>query len=163
MGDFAYNIDRVFWFISLLLLAVSVIYKLDVSSRIALSIWVLGNLLMDQLQPFVMELSTNNKVAGASYWYVTWASIEILCLWCIYKIHMVYQLSASKLTRYIMVCFLSLCTLQLMRYADRVVFDINLLAAVYKYVIVSINISVVPFAMIWLIRDIRADKKGMVL
>lgn len=163
MGDFAYNIDRVFWLISLLVLVVSVIYKLDVSSRIALGVWVAGNLLMDQLQPFVMELSINNKTAGPSFWYVTWAAIEILCLWCIYKIHTVYQLSASKLTRYIMVCFLSLCTLQLMRYADRVVFDTNLLAAVYKYVIVSINISVVPFALIWLIKDIQAAKKGMIL
>lgn len=62
-----------------------------------------------------------------------------------------------------MICFLSLCALQFMRYADRVVFDTNLLAAVYKYVIVSINISVVPFAIFWLVKDIQAGKKGIVL
>lgn len=163
MGDFAYSIDRVFWFISLLLLVVSVLYKLDASSRIALGVWVVGNLLMDQLQPFVMELSVSSPVADPSVWYVTWASIEILCLWCIYKIHSLYQLSSSKLTNYIMVCLLSLCALQLMRYADRIVFDTNWLAAVYKYVIVSINISVVPFAIFWLIKDMRTDRKGMVL
>lgn len=118
---------------------------------------------MDLIQPYVMDVATSNKVAGPSFWYVTWASIEILCLWSIYKIHTLYQIPASKLTRYVMVCFLSLCTLQFMRYADRVVFDTNMLAAVYKYVIVSINISVVPFAVFWLIKDFRADKKGMAL
>lgn len=163
MGDFAYNVDRIFWLICVLLLIVSVVYKLDMSSRFALTVWVIGNLLMDQLQPFVMELSVNSKTAGTSVWYVTWASIEILCLWCIYKSHTLYQIPASKLTRYIMICFLSLCALQFMRYADRVVFDTNLLAAVYKYVIVSINISVVPFAIFWLVKDIQAGKKGIVL
>ena len=163
MGDFAYNIDKAFWLISLLLLVISIVCKSDLSSRIALSIWVAGNLLMDLIQPYVMDISSSNKVAGPSLWYVTWASIEILCLWSIYKTHAVYQIPASKFTRYIMVCFLSLCALQFMRYADRVVFDTNVLAAVYKYVIVSINISVVPFAVFWLIKDIQADKKGMVL
>jgi hypothetical protein len=163
VGEFAYNLDKAFWLISLLLLAISMIYKLDISSRIALSIWVVGNLVMDQLQPFIMDLSTSNKTVGPSLWYVTWASIEVLCIWCIHKTHAVYELPASKFARYIMVCFLSLCALQLMRYADRVVFETNLLAAVYKYVVVSINISVVPFAMLWLIREIRADKKGIVL
>lgn len=163
MGEFAYTVDRMFWLVCLLLLVVSVIYKLDVSSRIALAVWVVGNFFMDQLQPFVMSLSTHDKIAGPSVWYVTWAFVEILCLWCIYKIHHWYQIPASKLTRYIMVCFLSLCALQFMRYADRVVFDFNLLAVVYKYVIVSINISVVPFAMFWLIKDIQTTRKGIAL
>ena len=163
MGDFAYNLDSFFWLICLLLLVVSVIYKIDMSSRIALAIWVLGNLLMDQLQPFVMDLAMSSEGIGTSLWYVTWAFIEVFCLWSIYKIHTVYHLPASKLTRYIMFCFLSLCALQLMRYADRVVFETDLLLAVYKYVIVSINISVVPFAMLWLIKDMRADKKGMAI
>lgn len=162
MGDFAYTVDRLFWLACVLLLVVSIVYKLDISSRVALAVWVVGNLLMDQLQPFVMEVATENKITGVSFWYVMWASIEILCLWCIYKIHAVYQLPASKLTRYIMVCFLSLCVLQFMRYADRVVFDTNLLAAVYKYVIVSINISVVPFAIFWLTKDIQAGRKGLI-
>lgn len=163
MGDFAYNLDRAFWLISVFLLVVAVIYKLDMSSRVALSIWVLGNLTMDQLQPVIMDVSITNKALGPSLWYITWAAIEIFCICCIYKIHTMYQLPASKLARYIMVCFLSLCTLQLMRYADRVVFDTNLLSVVYKYVIVSINISVVPFAALWVIKDIRADKKGMAI
>jgi hypothetical protein len=163
VGDFAYNLDRFFWLICLLLLVVSFIYKLEISSRIALTVWVLGNLLMDQLQPFVMDLAISNRALGASLWYVTWAFIEVICIWFIYKIHSAYQLPASKLTRYIMFCFLSLCALQLMRYADRVVFETDLLLAIYKYVIVSINISVVPFAMLWLVKDMRADKKGMVI
>lgn len=163
MGDFAYTVDRLFWFICVLLLVVSVVYKLDVSSRITLTVWVVGNLLMDQLQPYIMELATGNKLAGVSFWYVIWAAIEILCLWCIYKIHAVHNLEASKLTRYIMVCLLSLCALQFMRYADRMVFDTNLLSEVYKYVIVSINISVVPFAIFWFVKDIQTLRKGVVL
>lgn len=163
MGDFAYRIDYILWLICFLVLVLSVVYKLDTSSRIALTVWVIGNLCMDRLQPFVMDISTSNRDVGASIWYVTWSAIDIVCLWCIYKIHTLYQIPASKLTRYIMICFLSLCALQFMRYADRVVFDTNLLAAVYKYVIVSINISVVPFAIFWLVKDIQAGKKGIVL
>lgn len=163
MGDFAYRIDYVLWLACVLVLIVSIVYKLEMSSRIALTIWVIGNLSMDLAQPFVMEISTAIKNTGASFWYVTWSAIDIFCLWSIYKIHTLYQIPASKLARYVMVCFLSLCALQFMRYADRVVFDTNILADVYKYVIVSINISVVPFAVFWLIKDIQADKKGIAL
>jgi hypothetical protein len=163
VGDFAYRIDYILLLICFLLFVLSVVYKLDLSSRVALAVWVVGNLFMDQAHSFVMDISTSNKTFGASIWYVTWSTVDVLCLWFIYKIHSAYHLPASKLTRYIMFCFLSLCALQLMRYADRVVFETDLLLAVYKYVIVSINISVVPFAMLWLIKDMRADKKGMAI
>lgn len=162
MGDFAYRIDYALWFICLLLLTISITYRLNLSTRVALTVWVTGNLCMDMIEPFVMDMATLYKEAGASIWYITWSAIDILCLWCIYKIHYWYRIPVSQLSRYIMICFLSLCALQFMRYADRVVFDFNLLAAVYKYVIVSINISVVPFAIYWLVKDIQATKKGIV-
>ncbi|RVT47366.1 hypothetical protein EMM73_05565 [Rheinheimera sediminis] len=118
---------------------------------------------MDKAQPIVMNLATAYGDAGASMWYIAWSAIDVLCVWCIYKIHTVHDIQVSQLTRYIMVCFLSLCALQFMRYADRAVFDTNLLIAIYKYVIVSINISVVPFAVYWFVKDIQATKKGIVL
>lgn len=62
-----------------------------------------------------------------------------------------------------MVCLLTLCALQFVRYADRVVFETDMLAALYKYVIVAINISVVPFVIVWLIKEVKAVKKGIVL
>lgn len=163
MGDFAYKIDYFLWLICFLLLIISVIFKLNISSRVALTIWVVGNFLMDRTQPFVMNMATVYEDVGPSFWYVTWSTVDVLCLWCIYKIHSVYNIPASKLTRYIMICLLGLCALQFMRYADRVVFDTDLLSDVYKYVIVSINISVVPFALFWFIKDMQALRKGIVL
>lgn len=163
MGDFAYTVDKLFWAGSFLLLIVSVVYKLDISSRVALTIWVVGNLFMDQIQPFVMAVSTNNVTLGSSFWYVTWAAIEILCLWCIYKIHAVHEIPASNLARYIMICLLALCSLQLIRYADRLVFETDLFSAIYKYAVVSINISVVPFATLWFAKEIAAIRKGIVI
>lgn len=163
MGDFAYTVDKVFWVGSFLLLIVAVVYKLDISSRVALTVWVVGNLFMDLIQPFVMAVSTNNTLIGSSFWYVTWAAIEILCIWCIYKVHTVHEIPASKLTSYIMVCLLALCSLQLIRYADRLVFETDMLAALYKYVIVAINISVVPITALWFAKEVAAIKKGIVL
>lgn len=163
MGEFAYRLDHILWLLCFLLLIVSIVYKLDISSRIALTVWVAGNLVMDKTQPFVMSLATTYGDIGATLWYITWSAVDVLCIWCIYKIHAVHDITVSKLTRYIMVCFLSLCALQFMRYADRAVFDTNFLAAVYKYVIVSINISVVPFAVYWFVKDIQTARKGIIL
>ncbi|MDF3126580.1 MULTISPECIES: hypothetical protein [Rheinheimera] len=163
MGEFGYTVDKLFWVGSFLLLIVSVVYKLDISSRVALTVWVVGNLFMDLIQPFVMAVSTNNAMLGSSFWYVTWAAIEILCVWCIYKVHVVHDLPASKLTRYIMVCLLALCTMQLIRYADRLIFETDLLYVMYKYVIVAINISVVPFTALWFAKEIVAIRKGAFL
>ena len=163
MGDFAYRIDHILWLLCFLLLILSIVYKLDMSSRIALTVWVIGNLVMDKAQPFVMDLATVYEDTGPSFWYITWSAVDVLCVWCIYKIHVVHDIPASKLTRYIMVCLLSLCALQFMRYADRMVFDTNLLSEIYKYIIVSINISVVPFAIFWFVKDIQTLRKGVVL
>lgn len=163
MGDFAYRIDHILWLVCFLLLIVSIVYKLDISSRIALTVWIAGNLVMDKTQPLVMSLATTYGDTGASLWYIAWSAVDVLCIWCIYKIHAVHDISVSKFTRFIMVCFLSLCALQFMRYADRAVFDTNLLSAIYKYVIVSINISVVPFAVFWFVKDIQTSRKGAFL
>lgn len=163
MGDFAYRIDHILWLCCFLLLIVSIVYKLDISSRVALTIWVAGNLIMDKAQPFVMNLATLYGDTGASLWYVAWSAVDVFCVWCIYKIHAVHDVQVSKLTRYIMVCLLSLCALQFLRYADRAVFETNLLSEIYKYIIVSINISVVPFAIFWFIKDIQTLRKGVVL
>lgn len=162
MGEFAYKIDQVLWLFCFLLLTLSIIYKLDISSRVALIIWVAGNLIMDKAQPYVMDLATAYGDVGASLWYVVWSAVDVFCVWCIYKIHHGHDIPVSKLTRFIMVCLLSLCALQFFRYADRAVFNTNLLAEVYKYAIVSINISVVLFAMLWFVRDIYAVRKGAV-
>jgi hypothetical protein len=163
VGDFAYTVDKLFWVGTFLLLIVSVFYKLDISSRIALTVWVVGNLFMDLIQPFVVAVSTDNLILGSSFWYLTWGTIDILCVWCIYKVHAVHEIPASKLTRYIMVCFLALCSMQLLRFADRIVFETDLLSAMYKYAIVAINISVVPMTALWLAKEIAAIRKGIVL
>lgn len=153
MGDVAYHIDKFFWAITFLLFISSMFYKLDVSARIALAIWIIGNLVMDKLQPTIMEWSISYDETGI--WYSAWSSIELLCLWCIYKLHKVYNLEHSQVSKYIMLCLIALCALQSSRYIDRVILETNWLVEVYRFGIVAINISVVPVTLAWLINGIR--------
>lgn len=161
MGEIAYTIDKAFWAITFVLFIASMFVKLDVSSRIALAIWLIGNLAMDLIQPTVMVLSTTNGQAGKAIWYLTWSSIEILCLWCIYKLHTMYQVDVGKIARFIMLCLLALCCLQVSRYADRFIFQTNFLAEVYRFGIIAINISVLPATALWLFAGIKSARKGL--
>lgn len=68
-------------------------------------------------------------------------------------------LLSSKLTNFIVFAFFSLCLLQCMRYIDRSLLETDMLAAVYKYGILAINISVVPATTIWLMNGFKAYRK----
>lgn len=161
MGEIAYTVDKIFWALIFLLFIASMFVKLDVSSCIALAVWLIGSLAMDLLQPIVMQLSSSNGDTGKAIWYVTWSGIDILCLWCIYKLHTMYQLDVGKIARFIMLCLLALCALQISRYADRLVFETNLLTDVYRFGIIAINISVLPVTALWLIAGFKATKKEL--
>ena len=163
MGEFAYFVDRAFWFLTFGILVVSFFYRGDRSSTIALAIWVTANLLMDLVAPALMSFSASHGDLGRSAWYLTWSVIELLSVYVIYKLHSYYQLPAGKLARYISLCLLVLCGLQVARYADRMLLSTNLLVDVYKYGVVAINISVFPMAVIWIARVIAKAKKGFAL
>lgn len=159
VGEFAYNVDKVFWFLNVLLLIASCFYRTDRSSSIALAIWVSGNLLMDQITPFVMNFSSTAGEFGTSVWYLTWSAINLLCMFVLFKLHKAYQLILSQIARYIFVCFLALTLLQASRYTDRVLLQTDMLAGVYKYGLLAINVSVFPAALLWFTRSFRQSRK----
>lgn len=165
MGEIAYSIDKILWFMTFIIFVSSLFFRLDASTRIALAIWVIGNLIMDLLSPFLMEASSGRGASNA-IWYGAWSFINVLCLWCIYKLHSIYYLDAGKFARYVMVCFLALSAIQIIRYADRIVLGTDLLADIYRFGIIAINISVVPAALMWLMNGItaslRAARKGAI-
>lgn len=162
MGEIAYTIDKAFWVMTFILFIASMFVKLDVSARVALVVWLIGNLTMDLIRPSIMDLSIAYGESGRAIWYATWSCIEILCIWCIFKLHRLYELEIGKIARFIMFSLLVLCALQVSRYADRVVFDTNFLGDLYKFGVITINISVLPITAVWLFAGIRKARKGLV-
>lgn len=159
MSELAFSIDKAFWLLSLTLFIASLFVKLDISARIAIAIWLIGNLFMDLITPGILSLSSNKGSDGLAIWYGTWSAIGIICVWCIYRIHSLYRLRTGNVARYIMACFLLLCFLQIGRYTDRVIFETNMLADIYKFGVIAINISVIPITLIWLLNGLTANRK----
>lgn len=159
MGEIAITIDTVFWFFTVVLLITSLLLRLDSSSLISLAIWVIANLAMLQIQSEIMSLSSSIGGSGRGIWYLTWASIDALAIWCIYIMHARNYLLSSKLTNFIVFAFFSLCLLQCLRYIDRSLLETDILASVYKYGIIAINISVVPVTAIWLLSSFKTHRK----
>lgn len=113
---------------------------------------------MSLVRPFIMDISSGGD-STQIIWYGAWSVVDVFCVWCIYKLHALYHLNASKLARYIMVCLLTLCALQIVRYVDRIILETDLLTDIYRFGVVAINISVAPIALLWLLTGVTIALK----
>lgn len=131
------------------------------SEKAAISVWLVMNILMLLLTPFIYEICT--VYIGYSYiiWYCFWALLNVLSIFSIYLIHRRFKLPTSKLAAYISLSFLVLTVIQGCGFLDRAILETRVLDNVYRFLILSINFAVVPTIFIQLYRDGLLTVKGI--
>ncbi|WP_419571765.1 hypothetical protein [Rheinheimera sp.] len=151
MRELLILIDNIFLVFTALALFASLLVNADNSSRLTLAIWIVGNFCMDRMTPMMSQTISSFGQDFRGVWYLIWATCELSVLYAIWFIHRRFNLNLQSLAKFVVLCLFSLCALQVFRYFDRDL-GLNLLADVYRYGVLAINISVFPMACLWLVR-----------
>ncbi|WP_337879661.1 hypothetical protein [Rheinheimera sp.] len=151
MRDYLVLVDNIFLVLTAVGLFASLVINADNSSRLTLAIWIVGNFCMERMTPVIGEIVSGSGSEFRGVWYLIWAACNLFCLYAIWFVHNRFNLNLQSLAKFVVLCFFSLCALQVLRYFDRDL-GLNLLADVYRYGVLAINISVFPMACLWLIR-----------
>ncbi|UML92124.1 hypothetical protein [Shewanella xiamenensis] len=156
MGSFILNLAPYFWMVCFFTLLAGLLTRLDKSSLITLTIWLVSGLLMDKIAPLLMEVE--DKRIARTLWYLTWVVIDIACIALILLTHKQFQLAVSKFTLMVSTTYLALMIVQGARYIDRMVLKTDLLSTFYMYAVPVLNIGVMVFGLVWLLKNLHQSK-----
>jgi len=131
------------------------------SEKVAISVWLVMNILMLLLTPLIYEICAVYIRYSYVIWYSFWALLNVLSIFSIYLIHVRFKLPTSKLAAYISLSFLALTVVQACGFLDRAIFETKVLDDVYRFLILSINFAVVPTIFMRLHRDGLLTVKGI--
>lgn len=151
MQEFLASIDNFFLVLTAVVLFCSLLVNTDNSSRLTLAVWTLGSFCMERIAPAMGQTISAFGKDYRGIWYLVWAVSNLVCLYTIWFVHKRFNLNIQALSKFIVLCFFSLCALQVFRYFDRDL-GLNLLVDVYRHGVLAINISVFPMACLWLVR-----------
>ncbi|MEE2023298.1 MULTISPECIES: hypothetical protein [Alkalimonas] len=148
MGSFITGAASYFWLFCVISLILAMFLTAGKSSRFTLLIWVIAVLVMDKLAPMILQMS--DQYLARNLWYLTWIVIDTIALAVIVITHSSNKWVVEPLTKYIALCMVASASLQAARYFDRIIFQTDLLASIYKYGVPAINIAVVLAVGLWI-------------
>jgi hypothetical protein len=161
--EFATTLDKIETVASFFLLLIVLKLRGYNSIGISLSAWVFGNLMMEFIADGYLALSLVNDASRLwvrHAWYVTWIVSYCIMLRFIGDMHRARQVEPGIQCKLIAAVILILAILQLVRYIDRLIFETDVLGAVYKWSVLSLNM--LPFMSIsiktlhsWMKKEIK--------
>lgn len=155
MGNWILTISSYLWIASVLALIVAFLIPTDKSSRFSAAVWIFIGLVMDRLTPYLLSLSEWDQEYARFAWYTTWSAFNTLTILIIWVWHQKAQWQLSSLTKFIGASCLAMVCLQTLRLMDRLLFNTNLLAEVYKFGVPTLNIAVIGAIFIWAASSVK--------
>jgi len=150
----------------LALTAVLVVYLLILrnpqckSEQASLLVWLVASLLMKAAAPFVLQMCVEYRQYSHNIWYLTWVVMDFAAVFAIYFWHVKARLQTTELSLFISISFVALASIQLAGYVDRAVLETKAIDNVYRFLILSINFSVAPMAILHIARSGLLQIKG---
>lgn len=154
MGDWILSISSYLWVVSILALMAAFFVPTDKSSRFSAAVWIVMGLIMDRAAPLLTSLSDWDEEFARVAWYSVWAMFNTVTILIIWTWHQRSQWQLSLLSKYISVCCVAMVSLQALRQMDRVLFETNMLGAMYKFGVPAINIAVIGAIVIWAVKSV---------
>ncbi|MCG9964594.1 hypothetical protein [Shewanella cutis] len=139
--ELAYKIDDAETLISFTLLCISFFLYRVTSTNISLAIWVLANFVMERLAEVMLDVAKTDTELIRQLWYLSFVIIDTICVWSIYLSHRKLRISFDKFSVFICFSFTTMAVIQLVRYTDRIIFETEYFAVIYKYGILSLSMA----------------------
>lgn len=139
--EFATSLDKIETVYSFILL-LTVLYMYGYKSTgIALSAWVIGNLMMEFVADTYMGLAKDESLLMLvrHMWYLTWIIFYVAMLRFIGDMNRIRQVKPGVSCKLIAATILLLAIAQLMRYIDRLILETDALGVLYQWIVLSLN------------------------
>ncbi|MBZ9610787.1 hypothetical protein [Rheinheimera maricola] len=141
-SNFLFQVGNYTWLGYMLATFLVVVLNLaDKSYYFGSAVLIMSNLAMQVTEPALMRLVNDYNSLIVLVWYPVWALYAMVSVYVIYLLHVRAKLTMGFVASSMMISFAGLCTLQVVRFFDRLVFQTDLLGVVYKIGINSINIG----------------------
>ena len=148
-------LDNFSVFFCLLILAYSFFAKVNFSSVISLTVWVMLGLVMAFATSFIFDFASANREYVYLIWYGSWCAFDIIGVLLLLFMHDKYKINPSKFTIFVSFSFVILAIFQGVGYMDRAVFETRKADDFYRYMILAVNIAIVPMAFMVMWNDLK--------
>lgn len=154
-----YQIGNYTWLGYVVVLASVFVLKVgDKSYYYGATVLVIANLIMQILEPALVELSQHNKELVRAIWYPTWALCDLAAIYVIYQLHHRAKCTVQFVSKSLLLSMAVLSVWQAIRYFDQFVLMTNVLAEAYKISVITINFSCLVIAT-WPLIIMRISNK----
>lgn len=137
-----HEINTWIWLVSVI--APMVMYGIKIGSRsyyIAAVVWVLSQFINLRIEPFLNEFVSSSD-DNLIYWYATWATLDVLCIFVIFFVHWRHKISIGFTSLSIIVAYSLLALLQTIRHFELDLFGTHHLTQLYTVGINTGNIAI---------------------
>ena len=115
--------------------------KTLLSYCIPIGVWVVANFMMRSITPVYLELSESGHTSIIRHvWYLTWVVFNCVSILVIASIHDRLKIKFNYLSYIVVAEFATLSIIQIIRYAERFVFETSYSVLLYRYGIWGIEI-----------------------
>lgn len=160
MTDLLFSIDNnLIYFYGIVFIVGAFYHQECCSSVLTTAIVFVANSFMKKLGDVMQGIASDQAfLFRLEAWYLSWALLDALIIFVIWKLHTRQKLIASFVTTYTMGLFTVLIGVQLLGYLNRVLFgNGELINFIYPLAIPTINICIGSLILIELTRDIWID------
>jgi hypothetical protein len=112
----------------------------DLSFKSALIAWSVADLVNLVFTPILFSLSDVDRELARIVWYPAFSILSLFTIFFIYQVHRQTAMPVSRFSKPIVLWLLMMVALNAVRFFDRVVFETNLTAEVFKYGLLAVKV-----------------------
>ncbi|WP_046007414.1 hypothetical protein [Pseudoalteromonas rubra] len=135
-----HEINTWIWLFSVI--APIAMYCLKIGSRsyfIAAAVWILSQFLNLRIEPYLDKIVNHENLV---YWYGTWATIDVLCIFAIHFAHIIRNLKIGFTAMSVIVAYAALGLLQVGRFLELELIGSHALSEIYTLGVNTGNIAI---------------------
>lgn len=155
-----FSLDKIIFIAYFVLLVLVMLFQRKVSSFvITLVVLSVANGAMTSISPMLYQFSSGPGLASKFTWYASFALIDMLAVFLLYKFHFLLKQNVSFVANLTGMFFVTFATLQTLRFIDRFIFDTEYFLQIYRYGIPALNLVLVSVATLSLIYEIKINQR----
>lgn len=138
--DLLMTINSMTWLSYLIACLFAIFYVKDLSFKATLIAWSIADFVNLVFTPLLFNLSELDRHLVKVLWYPAFSMLSLATILFIYQVHKSAGIKVSRYSKPIVLWLLMMVLLNVIRFFDRVAFETNLMADVFKYGLLAIKV-----------------------
>jgi hypothetical protein len=134
------SINSTTWVIYLVVTVIAFAAINNVSYRITIGVWLVSDLVKVAITPAMYSLSEVSKELTRLVWYPSFMLLSLISIYFLYFLHQKFNVEPEYESKQIFICVFILLSINCLRFFDRLIFNLDLIADIYKFGIPALKI-----------------------